>query len=262
MNLALSGFMKHFTLRSVVFPLVLVASAAGARAQTQRGVIRGTVNDSSGRPIVGVQVMVKRTDIRATTNAAGRYLLPGVWPGETEIVAQRIGFQLQSVTVAVTPSDTAHVDFVLPDVTSLDAVETDAEATSGRMAAFEQRRARGGGAFITRADIEKRRPTKLSDMLRSVAGVSIKAGSTGQQPTVEIERSSRSITSNVCEVQLYVDGHPYLRGNVDDFPPETVEGMEIYRGGSELPAEYRAQNSGCGLIGIWTRDPSRIRQRP
>jgi outer membrane receptor for Fe3+-dicitrate len=255
--------MKQSALRSCVWMLALIASAAGAQAQVERGVIRGTVTDSAGRPVVGAQLMVKNTDIRAMTGLDGRFVLQGVWPGETEIKAQRVGFQLQSATVTVKQADTTRADFVMPAVTYLAVVESDASATSARMAPFEQRRARGGGAFVTRADIERRHPDKLSDVLRSVAGVSIKSNSSaGQQPTIEISRSSHSINSRACDVQLYVDGHPYQRGNIDDFPPETVEGIEVYRGGSELPSEYRAETAGCGVIGIWTRDPSLIPRKP
>jgi outer membrane receptor for Fe3+-dicitrate len=255
--------MKQTALTSAMWMLVLVASASAARAQVQRGAIRGTVSDSAGRPIAGAHVMVKNTDIRTMTGIDGRYLLPGVYPGDTKVFAQRVGFQIQSATVTVKQADTTRADFVMPSMTYIADVITTAEATSSRMAAFEQRRARGGGAFITRADIERRHPDRLSEMLRSVAGVSIKSNSSaGQQPVVEIDRSSRSVASGVCDVQLYVDGHPYPRGNIDDFPPETVEGVEIYRGGSELPAEYRAQTAGCGVIGIWTRDPSLIPRTP
>jgi hypothetical protein len=255
--------MRHTALPSLVSMLALIASAATTHAQVQRGAIRGTVNDAAGRPIVGVRVVVRNTDIRATTGLDGRYLLPGVWPGQTEIRAQRVGFQMQSATVSVKQADTARADLVMTDVAYVAGVESKAEATSSRMAGFEQRRARGGGAFITRADIEKRRPDKLSEMLRNVAGVSIKSNaSAGQQAVIQIERSSSSIANGTCEVQLYLDGHPYPRGSIDDFPPETIEGVEIYRGGSELPSEFRAQNAGCGAIGIWTRDPSLIRRTP
>jgi len=249
--------------RASISGVALIVSATLAHAQVERGAIRGIVTDAGGRPLAGARVMVKNTDIRTMTGMDGAYFLPGVWPGETKVVAQRVGFELQSMTIAVKQGDTARADIVMPVVTALSAVETNAEATSARMAGFEERRARGGGAFITRADIEKRRPSKLSEMLRGVAGVSIKSNaSAGQQPVVEIERSSSSISNGTCEVQLYVDGHPYPRGNIDDFPPETVQGVEIYRGGSELPAELRAQNAGCGAIGIWTRDPSLIRRKP
>jgi hypothetical protein len=63
-------------------------------------------------------------------------------------------------------------------------------------------------------------------------------------------------------VQLYVDGHPYPHGNVDDFAPTLIEGVEVYRSASEIPADFRTRDATCGLIALWTRDPDAARQRP
>ena len=54
-----------------------------------------------------------------------------------------------------------------------------------------------------------------------------------------------------CVVQLYVDGHPYPNGNVDDFSPALIEGVEVYRSASEIPptsarATRRAGSSRSG----------------
>ena len=250
---------------SIRWSLTLVILVApGMRAQPERGAIRGTVIDERGNSLPRVSMAVKNTDIRAITDSAGNYLLVGVWPGETEVQVRRIGFEAGAATVTVKAGDTTRADFRLSvEVASLPTVQTNATSTSGRMAVFEQRRARGGAAFITRADIERRRPHVLSDMLRNVAGVSIGPGPVaGSLPLVQMNRSGRSVGAGVCQVQLFVDGHPYPRGNIDDFPPDDVEGVEIYRGGSELPAEFRTDNADCGLIAIWTRNPFSIPRPP
>src|SRR4051812_20253277 len=115
--------MTQLRLPALLFVLALIATAASTQAQVQRGAIRGTVNDSAGRPIVGALVMVKNTDLRTTTGADGHYVLSGVWPGETKVLAQRVGFQVQSTTVSVKQADTARADFVMPGIAYLDIVE-------------------------------------------------------------------------------------------------------------------------------------------
>jgi hypothetical protein len=256
--------MPRTVVGSIAVLVLLTSGGDLLRAQVQRGVIRGTVSDSGRQPVTGAQVHIKNTDIRGVTDTAGRFVLPGVWPGTVTVNVQRIGLELQRSEVVVKAADTTVADFVMSQIAQLDPVETEASRASGRMAAFEQRRLRAaGGAFITRADIDQRNPSSLSEMLRTVSGVSVRSSAiAGEQPVVRMGRSPRPAVKGVCEVQLFVDGQPYHRGNVDDFPPETVEGIEIYRGGAEIPAEFRRDNAGCGLIAIWTRDPSAMRRRP
>lgn len=248
---------------------LLVALAATMHAQAERGTIRGTVHDDGGHALSGVQLVVKNTDIRATSDTAGHFTLGGVWPGETEVEARRIVFQLTKTKVVVKRGDTTLTDITMmlnsaadQDAVAIAGIETNAPSSS-RMR-FDQQRARGGGgSYVTRADIERRHPSVMSDMLRALSGVSIGSSTfPGTNSRVQMERSAQGIGSGACEVQLYVDGHPYPRGNVDDFPPETVEGLEIYRGGAQIPSEFRAQNSACGLIAIWTRDPAAIKRQP
>ena len=48
---------------------------------------------------------------------------------------------------------------------------------------------------------------------------------------------------------LPIDGS----GSADiDVRPEMVEAIEVYAGG-QVPIEYAARNSDCGLVMIWTR---------
>jgi hypothetical protein len=75
-----------------------------------------------------------------------------------------------------------------------------------------------------------------------------------------MRRAAGVTAQSNCAVQLYVDGHYYPGGRVDDFRPVEVEGIEIYRSASEIPAAFRGRDSMCGVIAIWTRDPASIRR--
>src|SRR4051812_21642150 len=96
--------------RSVAL-IILLSSAA--HSQVERGTIRGTVRDELGGPVGGAQLVVKNTDIRAMTDMAGKYILSGVWPGETEIETRRILFLPRKTTVRVTSGDTTRADIEL-----------------------------------------------------------------------------------------------------------------------------------------------------
>jgi hypothetical protein len=130
------------------------------------------------------------------------------------------------------------------------------------MGPFNRRKSRGVGAFVTRAEIEKRQPGSISEMLRYLPGVGVTQKMAGEPQPVHMERSVRSSMQATCVVQIYVDGHPYPHGNVDDFAPGLIEGVEVYRSASEIPADFRTRDATCGLVALWTRDPESARRKP
>jgi len=87
---------------------------------------------------------------------------------------------------------------------------------------------------------------------------------------LNVPRADRTRTSGVaqpadessCAVQLYVDGvfTPTEHGRIaDEVQPGDVEAVEVYRAATEVPAEYRRQGSGCGVILVWTQRYARTR---
>jgi hypothetical protein len=81
----------------LVWPALLLAAAAGVRAQEARGVILGRVVDSSGAVIPGVGVRITNqatgVAVTATTNEQGNYQAPYLIPGSYRIVAEARGFK-------------------------------------------------------------------------------------------------------------------------------------------------------------------------
>ncbi|MBV9111159.1 MAG: hypothetical protein JO306_17265, partial [Gemmatimonadetes bacterium] len=58
-----------------------------------------------------------------------------------------------------------------------------------------------------------------------------------------------------CVPVLVVDGIPMPGTEMDlEIAPEDIEGIEVYRGPSEIPPRYIALASPCGLIVVWSRD--------
>lgn len=110
---------------------------------------------------------------------------------------------------------------------------------------FWRRRRFGSGRFFTRTDIERRRPTRVTDMLLAI-------------PFLWISRDGRTtriqamLQGQRCNVSVWLNGSP-LRdgGDIDTFVhPRDVRALEVYRGW-EIPPQYGAFN-GCGAVLIWT----------
>jgi len=241
---------------------VLILPIQFAFAQTPTGRIVGVVRDSLGRGID--QAKISATSSRVVeTDSAGKYQISAMPAGAVRLIALRIGYAPETVSVVVASAVEVHADFVMTStVTLLPEEIIVADPLRGKMGSFNRRKARGVGAFVTRADIEKRQPTSLSEMLRYLPGVSVTQKMAGEPQPVHMQRSVNSTMQAGCVVQLYVDGHPYPNGNVDDFSPNSVEGIEVYKSASEVPADFRQRDAMCGLISIWTRDPEAMRRKP
>ncbi|HSG46711.1 MAG TPA: Plug domain-containing protein, partial [Longimicrobiales bacterium] len=127
---------------------------------------------------------------------------------------------------------------------------------------FRERLRTGMGVYITREQIERRRPTYMADLLREVPGVTVTGSGIGNRPIIQIGRT----LSQGCEAQIWVDGFllnrrltaapgaPMADVRLDDaVHPLSVEGIEIYRGLASVPAQFLNPDARCGVIVVWTR---------
>ena len=247
--------------------LVLAPGMLGAQRSVPRGSgrLEGVVHDTSGLRVSDATVSrVKDGRPLAISDDSGAYHADGLAPGRAAFVVRRLGFRPETVAVTLLDGRPTHADFVLTAVVVQLAgatIEADS-ARSFKMMAFNKRRARGIGVFITRPDIEKRQAASVSELLRFVPGVTISQRMAGEPQPVRMQRSANPTNQATCVVALYVDGNPYPNGSVDDFPPGSLEAIEVYRSASEIPADFRTRDSMCGLIALWTRDPEAARRHP
>jgi hypothetical protein len=257
-----------FINRAIVAMILVSASVADAQTRTAAaaGSVVGIVRDSAGVAIAQVAIGVVGTTSetqRTMTNQSGVYGLAGLGPGTIRLLARRIGYAPETSSVVVVAGETVTANVILAvSAVELAPAVVESDATRGKMGPFNQRRARGVGAFITRADIEKRQAGSISELLRYLPGVGVTQKMAGEPQPVHMQRSVNSTMQGSCTVQLYVDGHPYPNGNVDDFAPGGMEGIEVYKSASEIPAAFRTRDATCGVIALWTRDPEAARRRP
>jgi len=254
---------------TLVAALVTAPATPVSAQPTQTGAIAGTVRDSSGKGLNQVAIAV--VDVggnapggpRAASDDSGSYRIGAIAVGAIRLFARRIGYAPETVSVVVVAGELAHADFVMTTAAhELPEAVVVADPTRGKMGPFNRRKARGVGAFITRADIEKRQSGSVSELLRYLPGVGVTQKMAGEPQPVHMQRSVNSSMQATCVVQVYVDGHPYPNGNVDDFAPNLIEGVEVYRSASEIPADFRTRDATCGLIALWTRDPEAARRKP
>lgn len=237
-----------------------------AVAQSRTGVVVGSIRDSTGQRLDQTIVRLVGASDRVslvTSDDSGRYRLPGLAAGPAQLFARRIGYTPETLSVVIVDGGMQRVDFVLKAVpVELEGTVIQADPLRGKMGPFNTRRARGVGSFVTRSEIEKRQASSVSELLRYIPGVGVMQRMAGEPQPVQMQRSVSTSSQAKCVVSMYVDGQPYPNGNVDDFPPLSIEGIEVYKSASEIPADFRTRDSMCGLISIWTRDPDAAKRKP
>jgi hypothetical protein len=139
-----------------------------------------------------------------------------------------------------------HVFELPPLAETLAPVTVEGTAGSISIAGFEDRRRRGRGVFLTEANIEALKATRVSDVLRAVPGVRLMCDSRGC--AVRMSRAARE-----CRPDYYMDGMPATFSSWANMSPQGIVGIEVYRSLSETPLEFLRADNVCGTIVIWTR---------
>ncbi len=260
----LSG-VRFPTVRMRAALCAVVAAASGALAQ-KPAVLFGVVTNLNGVRIAGVELSLANTTLRVVTNDSGEFLFDTPPTGRVRLTARRMGFRSEEKGFKIDAGESKKVDFELEGVPAqLDSVLVLGRGGFGRMADFWNRRMIGVGAFITHADIDRRKPTRPSDLLRTVNGVRVDTDNGDGRPVIRMgrialgTRTLRNVQSLAadCRVTYYVDGHYVPPGtfHIDDMPTMALEAVEIFRGPAETPPAFRQRDTACGVISVWTREP-------
>ncbi len=253
--------------------VMVVACAALVAAQEPRTIVFGTVRSVAGSPIAHADVWIEGTSLRVATSDSGEFQINGVPSGRVNVLVRRLGYLPSSKHLSLHPGDASQVSFFLDEMGEpLDSVLILAmKAGSARMTEFRDRQAGGNGIFITRAEIERKHYQRTVDIFRTVLGVRIVTDASGGDTRLVSGRSnisgarapSRSVPS-ICPLQYYVDGAFIAPGtfSIDEITPDQIEAIEIYRGPSEIPVRFRQQDTACGLVVFWTREPPPAEKKP
>ncbi|HSJ32434.1 MAG TPA: carboxypeptidase regulatory-like domain-containing protein [Longimicrobiales bacterium] len=245
--------------------LALLPDRAAAQRASLDVTIHGTVvEEDTGEPIVDAWVRVlddkRRTLGSARTDDDGRFTFTRLNPGPIAFRVARIGYREITTPYWRVQSGEALDVTIRLDATAvlLAPLEITAltRSRSPMLAAFYQRLDRRlGGTFFSRADIERRAPAQITDLLVDVPGIRLEGGSTVGARIVTFDRTLFATGGGMCPVQVYVDGMP-ARGEVslnDLASPAALEGMEVYKGLATAPPEFHTPEARCGVIALWTR---------
>jgi hypothetical protein len=249
------------------------AALLAARPAPAQVLIRGRLlDDASGTPIHSARVALTanrgRWRTEMLTDSTGAFSFEDVSPGPYRLRASRVGYRDGGGQLRLSADSIVELELRLA-VASV-ALEPVTVVTRSRrnvspvLEGFYGRLERGQGRFVTREEIEARRPVRVTDMLRNLPNMNAHAPRGG----VGSSAMTRGSSGDRCTVVFFVDGmmvsqpsmgSPFRGGPrqdqaIDDYvQPGEVEGIEIYRGESDTPAEFVTRWVQCGTVVIWTR---------
>lgn len=235
---------------SVVAP-VAPSTVASLRVRVTRDG-GAAVADAEVAVTVAGASQVTRTD----SGGVARFL--GLAPGDAQLRVRRLGFGEGHVRATIRSGANELAVLVRGSTVTLETVQvTAARDVPARLADVEARIARGEpNAVVTRADIDKRNPIQLSQMLRGVAGLRL-ADSSGAMVAISTRGMKLEKGFPVpCVMRLMVDGVVMSAStNIDNVIPFDVHAVEVFFGPARIPPQFAGSRSDqwCGLIAIWTR---------
>ena len=215
----------------------------------------GVVGDANGKPLetARARIIGRRPE---KTNGAGMFVLDSLALGTQTLEVRALGFvpvsRLVNVTDAAAP-DTIRMTSIKA---MLDTIRVIGERVyNADVNGFEMRRRGGMGRYVSREDIDRRRPYEFTNLLYGVPGmrVNFRAG--------HVSVAMRGVVGT-CTPAIFLDGFQQILDYESDLnflvQPDEIEGVEIYTSGPSTPAQFTGRGgTGCGSIVVWTRQRPR-----
>jgi hypothetical protein len=268
--------------RALAIAVVGIAASSNPSHADAQAVVRGVLyDDGTGAPLKGTVMLVDPgTDAAVVYTASdsagnfvlrsrlGSYRLAAIHPGYTSVLSAPIqladGEQLTVRIPIAEKGDPEHKIGVIERVRpGADAKRAD--GPSNAVSRQEMRR-RTGGVSYDRERLAKSGFSTLGQFLQTVPGLQVRDPNSSS--SMQMSRSAalntlglRGPSGAACHVGWFLDGHRIdIPGRSDPMTDglaatmlDAVETVEVFRGISEMPAEFANPDLRCGAVAIWTR---------
>lgn len=246
-------------------PADTTAAHNAAADQRYRYRLLGVFDDESGAPIQGAEVRDLVSGLSSPTSLTGTVSLFFLPDSGSLIHIRKIGYDPQTLTVAITPKDTAPVTVVLHrSAQELPTVKVTGAATPTYMSpllrgAQQRMDEHAGGYYIDENQMRKLDSQTLALALTPrMPGLRSTQGAHGETYLV----SSRQACANTmggcrsanCFISVYVDGikSTQVPQDFNRLSPQDYAIAEFYSSAETTPAEFGP--SPCGTLLLWTRE--------
>ena len=210
------------------------------------------IDHETGRPVAGASIDLGLANMRRITAEDGTFLMDSVPAGVYQIRVQHVAYA--EVRDSIDVDWLARIELTIrlaPAAIPIDPIRVVVRSNVLELRGFYERQRRGLGTFLTRQNIDAMHPLAGTDILRRVPGIRL-VRQNNWLGLIALGRGS-------CRYRFVIDGvRIHANYSMDEMPPTWIEGVEIYKGPSEVPIEFAgfaADPSGnCGVIVVWTRN--------
>lgn len=243
--------MRHLVLSACFFLFALLPFEQTVVGQHRYAA--QVVDDHSGEPLVGVNVVVEGTSIGAATDADGHIAISGIPEGEQVILFSFVGFESVRMRVVFPRQDPEAVDLVRLEEAHEDMDEISVTATrSSRTIADEPTRVE----VIAGEEIDEKismEPSNISMLLNESPGIFIQ-----QTSAVSGGASIRIQGLDGRYTQMLKDGFPLYGGfsgglSILQVPPLDLQQVEVIKGPSST---LYGADAIAGLVNLVSKKPT------
>ena len=249
---------SHTVTRAAIVMLLTLVALVPARAMAQEGVLRGTVTDTTGRPLAGVEVLSVNGKRSTRTDRNGRFALARLPFGQQLIMARYPGYQPADRAINMLDANVPELTFRLRRIVQL--IDTVRIVSHDGCAAydftgFECRRRAGVGQFRGLEEIGALRPHFWADMFEGMPGF---RNVQVPDPILGMDWDVESTTGWRC-LESGWNGRERT-ANLENVRPADIVAIEHYDVYEKVPAAYKrlawpnSQPRPCALVIYWTRD--------
>jgi len=201
-------------------------------------------------PMIGAHVFLRLSRRGAVTDSSGKFRLENLPAGSDTIAVWYSGVEPQFTELTLEADRLTSAVFLISErIFEVAEIKVEVRAFSARRKRLERRKRFGNGVYITREMIEEAKPVLTTDMLRGIPRIEVESYRFADEP-VEV-RIGYGATA--CIPMYYLDGTEAKYFTLDEVRPIEVEELEIYRGPSEIPTQFKKMGNNCGVIVVWTR---------
>ena len=222
-----------------------------AQAQTDKGTIKGTVKDKTGKPVEFVNIQVEKTALGAYTDESGKFTIKNIPQGDYIIIASVVGFEPIKQNVTVKTGETTTVSFdVAEKVHTLKVVSITSTGIKGEIKDIP-----GTVSVIDAKQIQESGAQNIGQIINRVPGVNyLDEDGRGLKPNIGLRGLDPLRNRNLLVLMdgKFPIGMTYYGDPASYYmtPVQSIDRIEVIKGAS--PVLYGGYSVG-GVVNLITK---------